>query len=76
MMRSLPPARRQQIAGGGREGTEARTHAVTECFLHEGVDGGGRGVGQLDQELASAAEERTEESGDGERRRLTGRLGL
>jgi hypothetical protein len=55
-----------QIAGGGHAGDDARAHAVTECFLHEGVDGGGRGVSELDQELAPTAEERTEESGDGE----------
>ncbi len=55
-----------QIAGGGHAGDDARAQAATECFLHEGVDGSGRGVSQLDQELPPTTKEGTEESGDGE----------
>jgi len=55
-----------QVASGRHTGHHARPDALSEGFLHEGTNRRCRGVPQLDQQLAPAAEERTQQPRDGE----------
>ena len=55
-----------QVARGRHAGDNARPHAVSEGCLQEGANRRWPGVSQLDQEPAPAADERTEQSRDGD----------
>jgi hypothetical protein len=54
-----------QVARRRHAGYDAGLGAGTECFLHEAANRRCRGMPQLDQQLAPAAEERAEQSRDG-----------